>query len=47
MGYFKTQLKNGVKIELSASRHAGMMQYSFPAGEKHVLVKVSHVCFLL
>ena len=42
VGYFKTQLKNGVAIELSASRHAGIMDYSFPEGEKHVLVDVSH-----
>lgn len=44
MGYFKTQLKSGVTVELSASRHAGIMEYSFPQGEKHVLVDVSHVC---
>lgn len=43
VGYFKTQLKNGVTVELSASRHAGIMEYSFPKGEKHVLVDVSHV----
>ena len=46
VGYFKTQLKNGVKLELSASRHAGIMQYSFPKGDKNVLVDVSHVCSL-
>lgn len=43
VGYFKTQLKNGVTVELSASRHAGIMEYSFPQGEKHILVDVSHV----
>ncbi|KAL6240098.1 hypothetical protein BDW75DRAFT_235927 [Aspergillus navahoensis] len=42
VGYFKTQLQNGVQIELSGSRHAGIIEYSFPAGEKHVLVDVSH-----
>ncbi|KAL4921840.1 glycosyl hydrolase family 92-domain-containing protein [Aspergillus aurantiobrunneus] len=42
VGYYKTQLQNGVEIELSASRHAGIVQYSFPVGEKHVLVDVSH-----
>ncbi|KAJ5623210.1 hypothetical protein N7490_011815 [Penicillium lividum] len=42
VGYYKTQLKSGVTVELSASRHAGIMEYSFPAGEKHVLVDVSH-----
>ncbi|KAL2835019.1 glycosyl hydrolase family 92-domain-containing protein [Aspergillus cavernicola] len=42
VGYFKTLLQNGVQIELSASRHAGIVQYSFPQREKHVLVDVSH-----
>ncbi|OJJ48684.1 hypothetical protein ASPZODRAFT_158344 [Penicilliopsis zonata CBS 506.65] len=42
VGYFKTQLQNGVTIEISASRHAGIMDYSFPEGERHVLVDVSH-----
>ncbi|OGM45813.1 glycosyl hydrolase [Aspergillus bombycis] len=42
VGYFKTQLQNGVQVELSASRHTGIMQYSFPKGEKYVLVDVSH-----
>ncbi|KAL3496950.1 glycosyl hydrolase family 92-domain-containing protein [Aspergillus germanicus] len=42
VGYFRTQLQNGVQIELSASRHAGIMQYNFPQGEKHVLVDISH-----
>ncbi|CAL5866270.1 uncharacterized protein PFLUO_LOCUS477 [Penicillium psychrofluorescens] len=42
VGYYKTHLKSGVIVELSASRHAGIMQYSFPKGEKHVLVDVSH-----
>lgn len=42
VGYFKTSLKNGVVAELSASRHAGIIEYAFPEGEKHVLVDVSH-----
>ncbi|KAI7107234.1 hypothetical protein KC352_g36761, partial [Hortaea werneckii] len=42
VGYYATQLENGVGVELSASRHAGIMQYQFPAGEKHVLVDASH-----
>ncbi|GIJ87566.1 hypothetical protein Asppvi_006476 [Aspergillus pseudoviridinutans] len=42
VGYFKTQLQNGVQVELSASSHAGIVHYSFPHGEKHVLVDVSH-----
>ncbi|KAL5359780.1 glycosyl hydrolase family 92-domain-containing protein [Aspergillus floccosus] len=42
VGYYQTQLRNGVRVEISASRHAGIMQYSFPPGEKHILVDVSH-----
>ncbi|KAM0820208.1 putative Glycosyl hydrolase [Seiridium cardinale] len=42
VGYFKTQLESGVTVELSGARHAGIIQYTFPAGEKHVLVDVSH-----
>jgi putative alpha-1,2-mannosidase len=43
VGYYKTNLQNGITVELSASRHAGIMEYSFPDGEKHVLIDVSHV----
>ncbi|KAF3010268.1 hypothetical protein E8E14_001902 [Neopestalotiopsis sp. 37M] len=42
VGYYKTQFESGVTVELSASRHSGILQYTFPAGEKHVLVDVSH-----
>ncbi|GAP87830.1 putative glycoside hydrolase family 92 protein [Rosellinia necatrix] len=42
VGYYKTEFENGIKIELSGARHAGIVQYSFPDGEKHVLVDVSH-----
>ncbi|KAK3680163.1 hypothetical protein LTR78_000540 [Recurvomyces mirabilis] len=42
VGYYATKLESGVGISLSASRHAGIMQYDFPAGEKHVLVDISH-----
>lgn len=42
VGHFKTSLKSGVDIELSAGRHSGFMQYTFPQGEKHVLVDISH-----
>lgn len=45
VGYFRTSLKNEVQVELSASRHAGIIEYGFPKGEKNVLVDVSHVCF--
>ncbi|ORY64820.1 glycosyl hydrolase [Pseudomassariella vexata] len=42
VGYFKTQFENGVMVELSGSKHSGIMQYSFPEGKKHVLVDISH-----
>ncbi|KAI1825750.1 glycoside hydrolase family 92 protein [Xylaria intraflava] len=42
VGYYKTELENGVTVELSGARHAGIVQYAFPEGEKHVLVDVSH-----
>ncbi|KAF1978232.1 putative alpha-1,2-mannosidase [Bimuria novae-zelandiae CBS 107.79] len=43
VGYFHTELENGVAISLAGSRHAGILQYDFPTGaEKNVLVDVSH-----
>ncbi|KAI1112702.1 glycoside hydrolase family 92 protein [Nemania sp. NC0429] len=42
VGYYKTKFESGITVELSGSRHAGIVQYSFPKGEKHVLVDVSH-----
>ncbi|CAG8024975.1 unnamed protein product [Penicillium salamii] len=47
VGYFKTQLENGITVELSASRHAGIMEYSFPEGEKHVLIDVIYLRHLV
>jgi putative alpha-1,2-mannosidase len=41
-GYFMTNLESGVTIELSGTAHAGIMQYSFPAGEKNVLLDLTH-----
>lgn len=44
IGYFKTELENGVTTELSATRHAGFYQYDFPVdSKKHILVDVSHL----
>lgn len=44
VGYYKTTFTNGVSVELSASRHAGIMQYSYPpTAEKYILVDLSHV----
>lgn len=42
VGYFRTDLESNVTIELSGTAHAGIMQYSFPAGEKNVLVDLTH-----
>lgn len=42
VGYYKTQLQNGVGIELSGGRHSGIIEYNFPAGQKNILVDVSH-----
>jgi predicted alpha-1,2-mannosidase len=43
VGYFKTQFESGVKVELSASRHAGLHHYTYPSSsQKHVLVDFSH-----
>jgi hypothetical protein len=43
VGYFKTTLQNDVVVELSASRHAGIINYLFPGGGKYILIDVSHV----
>lgn len=44
VGYYKTQLQNGVTAEISASMHAGIMKYQFPedADGKYVMVDISH-----
>lgn len=42
VGYYSTKLENGVSFQLSGARHSGIMQYDFPAGDKYVLVDVSH-----
>ncbi|KAI9877042.1 MAG: hypothetical protein M1830_004961 [Pleopsidium flavum] len=42
-GYYRTSLQNGVTAEMSASNHAGILQYTYPSkGDKYVLVDVSH-----
>lgn len=44
VGYYKSSLENGIEVELSATRHAGLILYHYPAeGEKHVLVDLSHI----
>lgn len=47
VGHYKTLLKNGVWDELSASRHASIVQYFFQHGEKNILVDLSPVRRLL
>lgn len=43
VGHYKTELVNGVTVELSASRHSGILQYTFPAdSERHILMDLSH-----
>ncbi|GLA12181.1 hypothetical protein AnigIFM62618_007316 [Aspergillus niger] len=44
VGYYKAQTAEGTVVELSASAHAGIYQYTFPNGsDGNVLVDVSHV----
>ncbi|KAJ5816504.1 hypothetical protein N7447_008737 [Penicillium robsamsonii] len=42
VGYFMTHLENEITVESSASRHAGIIEFSFPDGERHILVDISH-----
>ncbi|KAI2639052.1 glycoside hydrolase family 92 protein [Hypomontagnella submonticulosa] len=44
VGYYKTQLQNGVTAEMSASMHAGIMRYTYPRDSdgRFVLVDLSH-----
>ncbi|XBQ88319.1 hypothetical protein V6000_003946 [Aspergillus fumigatus] len=42
VGHYKSQLQNSTQVELSASSHSNIVHYSFPQGEKRVVVDVSH-----
>jgi putative alpha-1,2-mannosidase len=43
IGYYSTKLANGVQIDMTASMHAGLIQYRFPTtGERHIIVDLSH-----
>ena len=43
IGYYKTSLQNGVTVELGASTHMGLIQYTFPtSGSRYILVDLSH-----
>lgn len=42
VGYFRTQLENGVNLQLAGARHSSIFQYDFPVGNQYILVDVSH-----
>ncbi|OPB45613.1 GH92 alpha-1,2-mannosidase [Trichoderma guizhouense] len=43
VGYYRSDLANGVKVELAASDHAGFIQYTYPKNtDRIVLFDVSH-----
>ena len=43
IGHYTTRLQNGVKAEMSATMHGGIMRYTFPdSGDKYLLVDISH-----
>lgn len=44
IGYYKTSLSSGITVELAASEHAAIYQYSFTGYEAaNIVVDVSHV----
>jgi putative alpha-1,2-mannosidase len=44
IGYYKSSLMNGIVVELAASEHAGLYQYTFPDNSTpSIVVDVSHV----
>lgn len=43
VGYYKSSLDSGVVVELAATEHAGLYNYSFSSGDGNVVVDVSHV----
>lgn len=44
VGYYRTHLQNDIVAEMSASQHAGIIQYTYPSSSrgKYVLVDLSH-----
>ena len=43
VGYYQTNLQNGVIAEMTASQHAGIMRYQFPEnGKRYILIDLSH-----
>ena len=45
IGYYKSLLTSGVSVELAATEHAGIFQYTFPAPSQvnNIVVDLSHV----
>ncbi|KAF2501850.1 glycosyl hydrolase [Lophium mytilinum] len=43
VGYYKASLASGVTVELAATEHAGLYEYSFPEGNSSIVIDVSHV----
>ena len=43
VGYYKSSLDSEVIIEVAATEHAGLCNYTFPPGQNNVVVDVSHV----
>lgn len=43
VGHYKTSFRNGVVAQMSATDHAGILEYTYPeSGGRYVLVDVSH-----
>ena len=43
VGYYASNLANGVKVELTAAMHSGLMQYTYPSeGDNIIFVDLSH-----
>jgi predicted alpha-1,2-mannosidase len=42
-GYYGVRLANGASAELAAAEHAGMMRFTFPAGDSSLLIDLTHV----
>jgi putative alpha-1,2-mannosidase len=45
VGYYKAETSDHVVVEMAATSHAGMYQYTFPSsnGGNNILIDVSHV----
>ena len=43
-GYYQVKLGNGIKVELTATAHAGVHRYSFPGeGEPEIVIDLAHL----